>query len=184
MGHGLGWRVGCVGALAAVSVACGRGAVAPAEPLPGIPLDRQRQISRVDLVDSWPFTVGTGTLACDGGAVAFRAQGVTYALNAAARARGYDDVSPIVVTQSAEPGNPLRRVPQDDRMRIFAESAACATTADPSGCRHEVASRHQLTTEELDQVDVEGHERTWPPLTAVKRSVKPVADVGLALCAR
>lgn len=184
MGRGLSWRVVCAGALAAVSVACGRGTVAPAEPVPGIQLDHQRQISRVEIVDRWPFVPGTGTLACDRGAVAFRTQGVTYALNDAARARGYDEVSPIVVTQSAAPSNPLKQVPQDGRLRIFAESAACGTTADPSQCRHDVASRYQLTAEELNQVDVEGYERSWPPLTAAKRSVKPVVDIGLTLCAR
>ena len=171
-------------ALLLVSTACSGGTVGPAEPVSGIPPAHQRQISRVELPDHWPFVPGTGTLACDGGAVAFRAQGVTYALNDAARVRGYADISPIVVTQSADPSNPLRRVPQDDRMRIFTESAACAARTMPSVCRRDLAAAHQLTADELSQIDVEGRERSWPPLTPSKRSVKPVLDAGLALCGR
>ena len=173
-----------VAACMLVSVACGSGTGTPAEPVQGIPPAHQRQISRVEIPDSWPFVPGAGTVACDGGAIAFRTQGVTYALNGAARARGYADVDPIVVTQSSAPSNPLARIPQDDRMRIFAESARCADRSEPSVCRRVLASTHQLTDDELSQIDSEGRERSWPPLRAVKRSLKPVLDAGQALCAR
>jgi hypothetical protein len=165
-------------------VACGRPGGPPADPVPGIALNHQRQISRADLIDHWPFVPGTGTLACDQDAIAFRTQGVTYALNDAARARGYADVGPLVVARSGEPSQPLRRIQQDARMRIFADSAACASTANPSRCRLDVTSAHQLTPEELNQIDREGRERSWPPLTAHKQSVQPVVDLALALCAR
>jgi uncharacterized protein DUF2511 len=177
-------RFMCASGLSLMTVACGSGTVAPAEPVAGMPPAHQRQISRAELPDDWPFVPGTGTLACDGGAVAFRAQGVTYALNDGARARGYADVNPIVVTQSAAPSNPLRRIPQDDRMRIFIASSACAARPEPSVCRRDLASARQLTADELIQIDAEGRERAWPPLTPSTRSVKPVLDAGLALCGR
>jgi hypothetical protein len=139
-------------------------------------------VSRADFQDEWPFVPGAGTLACQNGAVAFRAGGSTYALNDPARARGYDSVEPLRVTQSAAPTNPLRRLRQDERTRIFAELASCQTAGDSPPCRQRVAARHGLEPDEVRQIDVEGNERRWPPLTPQYRSMQKLVDAGLALC--
>ena len=152
------------------------------DPIPDIPVTQQRAISRRELTESWPFVPGEGTLGCLSDAVAFRAQGVTYALNDAARTRGYAPVDAIVVAQSGPPSNPLGRIRQEERMQVFAASEACNLRAQPFVCRQELARAHALSSDELSQIDVEGRERSWPPLSPPRRSLSPVLNQGLALC--
>ena len=51
-----------------------------ADPVEGVPLAQQRTITRNEVGYKWPFEMGTGTIACDGGALFFRAGGTTYGL--------------------------------------------------------------------------------------------------------
>src|SRR5262249_29729759 len=150
-------------ALTLLMAACGPSSRAVSDPIAGVPAGQQRAISRFDFQDDWPFVPGAGTLACQDGAVAFRAGGSTYALNDRARARGYASIEPLRVTQSAAPSNPLRRLRQDERTHIFAELASCQTAGAPP-CRQRVADRHGLAADEVQQIDVEGNERRWLPL--------------------
>ncbi len=60
---------------------CGRSTAVVSDPVPGLPAAQQRTITRTELGYQWPFTVGVGTVACDGGALAFRSGGTTYALS-------------------------------------------------------------------------------------------------------
>lgn len=164
--------------------ACGGGAAPIGDPIPDIAASHQRRISRHDFADSWPFEPGTGTLGCIGEAVVFRAQGATYALNDTARARGYVSVDSIVVSQSKAPSNPLRRITQDERMRIFQASAGCSSSPDEAACTRRLAQSRGLSTEELAQVEAEGRERSWPPLSPPRRSTAAVLKAGAALCSR
>ena len=161
---------------------CGGSASPVADPIPDVPPAQQRIISRNDFRDEWPFEPGTGTLGCAAGAVVFRVQGVTYALNEPARARGYASVDALVGSQSRQPSRPLKRITQDERMRIFRTASACAP-AD-AGCRQRVAVSSGLSPEELTQIEAEGRERSWPPLSPPLRSTSPVVNAGLALCSR
>lgn len=164
--------------------ACG-GAVTPvADPIPDIPASQQRRISRHDFADGWPFEPGEGTLGCSAGAVVVRVQGVTYALNDAARARGYASVDSIVVSQSKGPSRPLRRVTQDERMRIFRASEACTPSPEPASCKQRLAQSRGLSADELAQIEEEGRERSWPPLSPPLKSTAPVVKAGAALCTR
>ena len=123
-----GWRRAL--AMAWVSIplaaaACGPGANL-ADPIPEIPRAQQRTIDRSELRWQWPFTVGTGTLGCVDGAIVFRSTGTSYALNDLARSRGFASNESIrQIGASGPPSNPLSRLTQADRERIFAESIAC-----------------------------------------------------------
>ena len=149
-----------------------------------IPVNQQMAISRRELTDKWPFIPAAGALGCLSDAVVFRAGGVTYALNDAARSRGYAPVDPIVLTTPGPPSHPLARIKQDERMQVFAAADACRVHAQPAVCRQELARAHALTLEELAQIEVEGQERSWPPLSRHPRSLAPVLEPGLALCRR
>jgi hypothetical protein len=175
-------RTSLAGSGCLLLLACGGGSVRVADPISDIPAAQQRVISRGELADAWPFVQGTGTLGCVSNAVAFRAQGVTYALNDGARARGYVRVDPIIVSRSVAPTNPLRRLRQDQRMQIFAGSEACKSRADGTGCRAELTRVQHLSDDELAQIEAEGRERSWPPLMAPKMSLDAVLRAGLALC--
>jgi hypothetical protein len=149
-----------------------------------IPASQQMAISRRELTDGWPFIPAEGALGCLSDAVVFRAAGVSYALNDAARSRGYAQVDPIVLTTPGRPSNPLGRITQDERMRVFAAADACRVHPQPSVCRQELARAHTLTSDELAQIEVEGRERSWPPVPRHPRSLTPVLNAGLALCRR
>ena len=142
----------------------------------------EREIDRSEFRFQWPFTKGTGTLACDSGAVVIRTAGVTYGLNEEAAKRGFPSVTPILSQQTIQPTNPLRRLPQDDRERVFMSAVRCDKATDAEGCRSRLADQYRLTTAELDQVLAEGRERHWPPLEPSRMSVAPIVEAGLKLC--
>jgi uncharacterized protein DUF2511 len=171
-------------ALSVLLIACGSSSQPVSDPIAGMPAGQQRTISRVDFQDDWPFVPGVGTLACQDGAVVFRAAGVTYALNERGRAQGYPAVDPLRVTQSAAPSNPLRRLRQEERTQIFAELASCKTAGNAPQCRQRIADRHGLAADEVPQIEVEGNERRWPPLVPQLKSFQKVLDAGLDLCRR
>ena len=66
---------------------------------------------RNELGYKWPFDVGAGTIACDGGALFFCAAGTTYALSRGAGTRGYADIDAIRRVQgSGPPSDPVSRL--------------------------------------------------------------------------
>lgn len=142
----------------------------------------EREIDRSEFRFQWPFAIGKGMLSCDSGAVMLQTAGVTYGLNEEAIERGLPPASPILMTQQQPPTNPLGRVPQNDRERIFSVALGCDGAKDPARCRTSVGSQYGLTDAELEQILVEGRERTWPPLPPRRRSVQPIVEAGLRLC--
>ena len=73
-------------------------------------MDQQQTIVRAAVEKSWPLTVGRGTLGCQSGAVVFRFNGVSYAVNDAARAQGFVSIDGIRGVRPSLP--PAARQPQ------------------------------------------------------------------------
>ena len=176
-------------AITGASAACQR-ADAPARALiPDIPASQQRAVARTDFDWKWPFSIGHGTLGCTDAAVVFRYDGKTYALNDAARARGFAIVDPIWRVQSPGwPSDPLQKLAQDDRQKVFAQLMACEgdgaidTRPQAALCRQNLARGRGLTEPELKQISAEGHERLWPPLQRERASLAPLVEAGQQLC--
>jgi uncharacterized protein DUF2511 len=157
------------------------------DPIPDIPVNQQRTATRSEFRWQWPFTVGAGTLGCASGAVVFRTGGVGYALNDAAAAKGFASATPLQVTVSSAPQNPLARVRQDTRMQIFAQAVACnsgarESLAAASDCRRRLRDTHGLSDDELKQIEAEGAERRWHPLLPEYKTLAPLVEAGLKLC--
>ncbi len=172
--------VGC--AVLMLIAACARSATTR-DPIDGIPISRQRTISRADLGFRWPLSVGGGTLACDDvDTVLFRSQGTTYLLRG--RRQGTHDVEALRVPEPAPPpSNPLKRLKQGEREEAFRQLARCESNAgDQGGCRRAAVHRLGLSDAEGDQISVEGHERRWPPLSRAPMSLDPLIAAGRALC--
>lgn len=157
------------------------------EPIPEVPRQQQRTVDRSEFRWQWPFTVGTGTLGCVDGAIVFRSAGTNYALNAAARSRGFTSNESIrQIGGSGPPSNPLRRLTQDARERIFVESLACERTPGANlttaGCKRQLQEIKHVSAEELTQIEAEGHERAWAPLQSRPLALDAVLDAGSKLC--
>jgi hypothetical protein len=171
------------------SAACQRADEPIRDPIPDIPVSQQRAVARTDFDWKWPFSIGRGTLGCTGTAIVFRHEGRTYALNDAARSRGYAIVDPIWRWQSSGlPRDPLRKLSQNDRQTVFAQLMACEgdgsveTRPQAALCKKNLAQGRGLTEAELQQISVEGHERLWPPLKRERASLAPLLEAGQQLC--
>ena len=177
-------------ALAVVAVAgCGRQAPAVADPVEGVPLAQQRTITRNEIGYKWPFNMGAGTIACDGGALFFRADGTTYALSRSAGTRGYANVDAIRrVQESGPPSDPVGRLTQDVRVKMFADLSACGGAGGATGsqraaeCRTRIRERAGVSETELSKIEAEGVERNWPPLPRILMSLDPISEAGRLLC--
>jgi hypothetical protein len=178
--------------LAALSQAvCGRSTPVVSDLVPGVPPAQQRTITRTELGFQWPFTVGVGTVACDGGALAFRSGATTYALSRGAETRGYANVDAIRRVQgSGPPSDPVSRLTQDVRMKVFAQTSACGSATDGEGsrrvsdCKARVRERSGVSDSELTRIQTEGVERNWPPLKPVLISLDAVIAAAGQLCPR
>jgi hypothetical protein len=162
--------------------ACDRSATIR-DPIEGIPLSRQRTISRADLGFRWPLSVGVGTLACDdAGMVLFRSQGITYLLDG--QRAGTHDIQALRMPEpAAPPSNRLKRLKQTEREEAFRQVTRCeANAADEAGCRRAAVQRLDLSDAEWDQINIEGHERRWAPLSRGPMSLDPLIAAGRALC--
>ena len=68
-----------------------------------------RRVRQQELGDRWPLTVESGHVDCDHGALVFRYNGTTYALNMTARGQGHPGSEPIWKTvASAGDHRPLK----------------------------------------------------------------------------
>lgn len=163
---------------------CGHGSRPIDDPIGNVPLNSQRAVSRVDFSFRWPLSVGAGVLGCDqDNRILFRTQGVTYQL--AGRTDGAAGVEPLRIPEpSPPPTNPLRRMKQGDRMAAFASMTACASQPSSDLCASATLERFGLSREEWTQVEAEGRERRWPPLTREYMSLEPLIASGRTLCAR
>jgi hypothetical protein len=178
-----------IGALAVASLAaCGRQEPTVADPVEGIPLARQRTITRNEVGYKWPFDMGAGTIACDAGALFFRANGTTYALSRGAGTRGYANVDAIRRVQgSGPPSDPVSRLTQEARMKLFADVTACATAGAAGSqrsaeCKTRIRERGGVSDSELTKIEAEGVERNWPPLPPILMSLDPITEAGRLLC--
>mgnify|MGYP001588487369 CR=1 FL=1 len=63
--------------------------------------DHSREVSRDTFEGTWPFTVSEGTLECNGSAVTFTTDGVTYGVNGTSLS---DHARPEAIWQDAEGG--------------------------------------------------------------------------------
>jgi hypothetical protein len=115
----------------------------------------------------------------------FRAGGVNYALHGRPGLPGLARIDAIQSTQGlGPPSNPLGRLTQETRLDIFAKVSACERTAMPAGCRQRLREDFRLSEPDLKQIEAEGIERFWPPLTAPLKSLDPLVEAGLKLCPR
>jgi hypothetical protein len=174
-----GSLIGLLASLAACS-----GPSPPADPIPEVPLAQQRTIARSELGFRWPFTVGQGTLGCVSGAVIFQNGGRRYAVNDAAKPHATAGIESIQAFLSGgPPTNPLGRIRQEERQRIFAACAACGDRPQQAdACRKALRDHERLSDDELKQVEAEGQERRWPPLAPQRTSLDAVVEAGLRLC--
>ena len=192
-------RVGHAGSVPGVLVAittmglagCGSRVETVTDPVTGVPAAQQRTIDRAELGFKWPFDVGTGTIACDGGALFFRSGGTTYALSKGAGTRGYANVDAIRRVQgSGPPSDPLPGVNQDVRMKLFAQSYGCGIADDNAGrhrvaeCKARIRTANKLTESDLTRIEAEGVERFWPPLKPPLMSLDPLVEAARQLCPR
>jgi hypothetical protein len=170
---------------ALIIAACGKSSPTIANPVEGVPLAQQRTIDRNELGYKWPFDAGTGTIACDAGALFFRTGGTTYALSRGAGTRGYAGIDAIRRTQgSGPPSDPVSRLTQEERMKIFAQAAACSTesAARIDDCKARLRTRSTISEKELTRVEAEGAERYWPPLKPPLMSLDALTDAARQLC--
>ena len=171
----------------AALAACSRQPPAVTDPVQGVPLAQQRTIDRAELGFKWPFDVGTGTIACDGGALFFRSGGTTYALSKGAGTRGYANVDAIRRVQgSGPPSDPVSGLTQDVRMKMFADVSACGNAGSQRAaeCRTRIRERGGVSESELTKIEAEGVERNWPPLPPVLMSLDALAEAARQLCPR
>ena len=175
--------------VAAVALAaCGRKAPDVTDPVEGVPLTQQRNITRNEIGYKWPFNMGAGTIACDGGSLFFRADGTTYALSRGAGTRGYANVDAIRRVQgSGPPSDPVSRLTQDARVKVFADVSACGDADGAAGspraeCRTRIRERAGLSETELTKIEAEGVERNWPPRPPILMSLDPITEAGRLLC--
>lgn len=152
------------------------------DPIAGVPLARQQAVPRAEFGFRWPLSVGVGVLACDqAGTILFRTQGTTYPLTG--RGSRIADLAPYrMLEPSQPPTNPLRRVTQNDRMAVFASVMSCAPQDTP--CSNAALQRVGLTRDEWNQIETEGRERRWPPLTRDSMPLDPLIAAGRPLCDR
>lgn len=160
---------------------------APLDPIPDLPRSAQRKVSRGELGLQWPFEVGQGTIGCAAGAVVFRSQGIDYALNDAAKSLGFRPVEPIWEFRTEGwPSNPLKRIPQDQRKKIFTDFVACKKDLTPGfsedPCKQRARQFVNLTDAELQQIEAEGIERRWPPQSPNRKSLDPLLKMAAQLC--
>jgi hypothetical protein len=176
--------------LAALALsACGGHPPAVSDPVEGVPLTHQRTITRNEVGYKWPFDAGSGTVACDGGALLFRAGGTTYALTGDGRSRGYASVDGIRRLQgSGPPSDPVSRLTQEARMERFAELSACRAGRQPESstaaaeCTTRIRERAGLSESEMTRIQAEGVERHWPPLPSVLMSLDAIVEAARRLC--
>ena len=105
--RGRGWfrLAGALGVVLAVGLVAGCGGTAGKS--------GHVDVSAANL-SPWPFTVSSGVIACDNGAVTFTAGGKKYALNGSAQANG---LSPIDAVWAMDPSHPSLNVSVDGAIK-------------------------------------------------------------------
>ena len=72
-------------------------------------------------------------------------------------------------------------------MRLFEESAACErkggdASAETARCKQRLRESRGMSEADLTQIEAEGHERLWPPLSSKPIGMDPLVEAGLKLC--
>lgn len=179
---------------AAVSIQFGCGTSAPS---------KQREVTRQEFGERWPFTVERGTLSCENSAVVFSVSGRSYAVNGTAKGRGYTAIEPIWRANPLKVSfEPIARLSESLRQEIFGAFVECEdtsareaekSTADvvqqiererklTAACKARVRSRYKLSSAEEQQINREGLAKSWPPLSPSRVNIGPIIDAGLRLC--
>jgi hypothetical protein len=74
-------------------------------------------------------------------------------------------------------------MPQDERAAAFQAMLRCESPGlIDDTCRRTVLAHFGLSLDEWKLIDVEGHERRWPPLRREAMSLEPLVAAGRALC--
>lgn len=158
----------------------------PAAPAPRV--DTMR-ISHAEATEGWPFTFEAGELRCQRIdaqrlAVLLIADGRTYGLNGTARDAGHPSADAVTKPRGAL-GNiePVGRLPEPSRRRIFTELVRCEDSDGVSACKEAVRRRERLSEVEFKAISNEGILASWPPLPPPPAmDVSPFIRRGLALC--
>jgi hypothetical protein len=167
---------------AAATVACGSDRPSPEDRVAGIPEAQQRRVSKNAFGNDWPLVADSATLACNQDLVVIHVDGHDYALSDADRSFPLLPDDLLGPAHPKWPSNPLSRLRQEERQNRFTQLTACTKQTDPAACRRELGATAHLSTQELDQIDVEGHERLWPPLPTPRHTVDALVDAGKWLC--
>jgi hypothetical protein len=167
----------------------------------------EREITRDEYGDRWPFTVERGILSCTDNAVVLTTGGTAYAVNGQARTRGYAPTEPIwrEATLSLSV-SPVARLPVETRQQIFRATVGCEDEGNDEAerrlpvtpgniekhlalasqltdtCKAGVRKQHALTADEHERIGNEGVAHSWPPLTPTRVNIGPIIDDGLQLC--
>lgn len=64
-------------------------------------------------------------------------------------------------------------------MQIFTASSGCA---DSHSCKQRLREVHAISPAELQQIEAEGLERSWPPLAPNRVPLDPLIEAGSRLC--
>lgn len=146
-------------------------------------------IARSDAPASWPFIFEAGELRCQRLdaqrlAVLLIAEGQTYGLNGTAKGAGHPAADPVVKPRGPL-GNiePVSRVAEPSRRRIFAELVGCEDSGGGTACKEALRRRERLSEVEFKTISNEGLVSSWPPLAPPPpMDVSPFIRRGLALC--
>lgn len=137
----------------------------------------------------WPFTVDSGTVACQGplSAVTFTTpDGRTYALNG--RAMGLNRWPPArEIRRKLSPGlryETVGRLSTTERRAVFKTLVDCEDAGHGEDyCDDSTVQSHNVTAEELQNISNEGVENSWPPLgPPLMMPTSNIIQIGLGFC--
>jgi hypothetical protein len=167
---------------AASTIGCGSDRPSPEDRVAGVADAQQRRVSKHAFGNDWPLVADSATLACNQDQVVIHVEGHDYALSDANKSFPLLPDNLLGPAHSKWPSNPLSRLRQEERQHLFTQLTACAKQADAAACRRDLGATAHLSDQELDQIDVEGRERLWPPLPTPRHTVDALVDAGKWLC--
>jgi hypothetical protein len=155
-----------------------------------VPLNRTPgQVVATDYGDKWPFTVPSGRLSCaaDGPrkyVTFFDDKGVEYSLNGTAKGTGrWPSSDAIRKRHQPENLRIVEKLPELQRMAVFANTVACEDGANEATCKAKVRREYSISTSDAEAISNEGVEKGWAPLTPrLEGDVMPLIAKGLEFC--
>ena len=89
------------------------------------------------------------------------------------------------VQGSGPPSDPVSRLTQEVREKLFADVSACGDAGGSqraAECKTRIRERAGVSEAELTKIEAEGVERNWPPLPPILMSLDPITEAGRLLC--